>query len=115
MTRNISLLTVFFGFLAPHPQSPSPQTASRRPGFLFVAEKRGSSTPGDVDRYLQGLPREMGKRIQFASRRNNDQKLWTGVRRSLINPLQLEWRSGKLKGSKASQAFYVHCDRTTMT
>jgi phage tail sheath protein FI len=57
----------------------------------------------------------MGKRIQFASRRNNDQKLWTDVRRSLINLLQLEWRSGKLKGSKASQAFYVHCDRTTMT
>jgi hypothetical protein len=90
MTPTSAYLLCSSVFWAPHPQSPSLQTASRRSVLLFVAQKRGSSTPGDVDRYLQALRREMGKRIQFASRRNNDQKLWMDVRRSLINPLQLE-------------------------
>ena len=71
--------------------------------------------PDSTTRYLDTLRRELGKRIQFAARRTNDQKLWAEVRANLNRALMMEWRSGKLKGGKSSQAFYVHCDRTTMT
>jgi hypothetical protein len=115
MALNVSLLVLFFGSLAARPQISAPTIASGQARPPLMAPKRCASTPSSVDQYLQALRREMSKRIQFASRRNNDQKLWTDVRRSLTNLLQRQWRSGKLKGSKASQAFYVRCDRTTMT
>jgi hypothetical protein len=114
MTKCAGLFIMIFSLLNGSRPISAPGVPSVQARCLAV-QKRGTSAPSGVDRYLQGLRREMGKRIQFASRRNNDKKLWADVRRSLTNLLQLEWRSGKLKGSKASQAFYVHCDRTTMT
>ena len=45
----------------------------------------------------------------------NDEKLWARVRQTITNFLTTVWRSGALFGSKADQAFFVRCDRTTMT
>jgi hypothetical protein len=115
MTIYVGLLMMIFGSLNGSLPTTAADVPPMQARYQLVAQKHRSSTPNDVGRYLQGLRRELGKRLQFASRRNNDQKLWTEVRKSLSNMLQLEWRSGRLKGSKASQAFYVRCDRTTMT
>jgi phage tail sheath protein FI len=45
----------------------------------------------------------------------NDEKTWARVRQSITNFLTTVWRSGALFGSKAEEAFFVRCDRTTMT
>jgi uncharacterized protein len=45
----------------------------------------------------------------------NDEPTWARVRRSLTNFLISVWRSGALMGATAEEAFFVKCDRTTMT
>ena len=45
----------------------------------------------------------------------NDEPLWARVRQTVENFLTTVWRSGALQGSKASEAFFVKCDRSTMT
>jgi phage tail sheath protein FI len=45
----------------------------------------------------------------------NDEKTWARVRQSITNFLTTVWRSGALFGTKADEAFFVRCDRTTMT
>lgn len=45
----------------------------------------------------------------------NDERLWTKVRQSVGDFLSNLWRQGVFLGSKAEQAFFVKCDRTTMT
>jgi phage tail sheath protein FI len=45
----------------------------------------------------------------------NDEPLWAQVRRSITNFLIRVWRSGALMGLTQEEAFFVKCDRTTMT
>jgi phage tail sheath protein FI len=45
----------------------------------------------------------------------NDERLWARVRQSISNFLTTVWRDGALEGTKAEEAFFVTCDRTTMT
>ena len=45
----------------------------------------------------------------------NDEPLWARVRQSVTNFLTSVWRTGALEGTKADQAFFVRCDRSTMT
>lgn len=45
----------------------------------------------------------------------NSEKTWARVRRSLTNFLTVVYRNGALEGSTAEEAFFVKCDRTTMT
>ena len=45
----------------------------------------------------------------------NDESTWSAVRRNITNFLISVWRSGALFGTTQEEAFYVRCDRTTMT
>ncbi len=45
----------------------------------------------------------------------NDEPTWAKVRRSISNFLISVWRSGGLMGMTQDEAFFVKCDRTTMT
>jgi phage tail sheath protein FI len=45
----------------------------------------------------------------------NDEPTWAKVRRSITNFLISVWRSGALMGATQDEAFFVKCDRTTMT
>jgi phage tail sheath protein FI len=45
----------------------------------------------------------------------NDEPLWARVRQTITNFLTTTWRSGALQGSKPDEAFFVRCDRSTMT
>jgi uncharacterized protein len=45
----------------------------------------------------------------------NDEPLWARVRQTIENYLTTVWRSGALQGGKAAEAFFVKCDRSTMT
>jgi phage tail sheath protein FI len=45
----------------------------------------------------------------------NDEPTWARVRRSITNFLGTVWRNGALMGATQEEAFFVKCDRTTMT
>jgi phage tail sheath protein FI len=45
----------------------------------------------------------------------NSQPTWARVRRAISNFLTVVWRNGALEGTTVEQAFFVKCDRTTMT
>ena len=45
----------------------------------------------------------------------NNELLWARVRQSVSEFLTDVWRTGALMGTKPDEAFYVWCDRTTMT
>ena len=45
----------------------------------------------------------------------NDQDLWARVRQTVENFLTTVYRDGALMGSSPDEAFYVNCDRSTMT
>ncbi|MCB0202821.1 MAG: phage tail sheath family protein, partial [Anaerolineae bacterium] len=45
----------------------------------------------------------------------NGPQLWDNVRRTVEDFLYNEWRQGALLGSKPEEAYFVRCDRSTMT
>ena len=45
----------------------------------------------------------------------NDEKLWSRVKQTIDQFLTTVWRSGALMGTTRDEAFFVRCDRTTMT
>jgi phage tail sheath protein FI len=45
----------------------------------------------------------------------NGERLWANVRNTITDFLYTEWVSGALLGETPKQAFFVRCDRTTMT
>ena len=45
----------------------------------------------------------------------NGEPLWAVVRQAVSNFLLTVWRSGALQGVTPDKAFFVRCDRTTMT
>jgi phage tail sheath protein FI len=45
----------------------------------------------------------------------NSEPTWAAVRRTITGFLTSVWRSGALMGTTAEEAFFVKCDRTTMT
>lgn len=45
----------------------------------------------------------------------NDERLWARVKQTINQFLMGVWRSGALMGTSQEEAFFVKCDRTTMT
>jgi Bacteriophage tail sheath protein len=45
----------------------------------------------------------------------NDQRLWGRVRQTVTEFLRTQWRLGALFGATEEEAFFVRCDRSTMT
>jgi phage tail sheath protein FI len=69
----------------------------------------------NVRRYFMYLERSIDRGTQFAVFENNGDILWANVRRTIEDFLFNEWVSGHLFGTKPEDAFFVRCDRTTMT
>jgi hypothetical protein len=88
-------------------------------GYLLWGARTVSSDPEwvyvNVRRYFAYLEHSLDKGTQWAVFEPNGPKLWDNVRRSVSEFLLNEWQSGALQGDKAEQAFFVRCDRTTMT
>ena len=68
-----------------------------------------------VRRYFSYLEQSIDQGTQWTVFEPNGEPLWTQVRGAVENFLLSEWRSGALMGTKAQEAFFVRCDRTTMT
>ena len=81
------------------------RTLARDPEWKYV----------NVRRYLIYLEESMRRGLQWAVFEPDADPLWQGVRSAVTDFLINEWRIGALKGSRPEEAFFVRCDRTTMT
>jgi phage tail sheath protein FI len=69
----------------------------------------------NVRRLLVYLEHSIDKGTQWAAFEPNGDRLWANIRRAIEDFLFNEWRAGSLLGNKPEEAYFVRCDRTTMT
>ena len=69
----------------------------------------------NVRRYVAYLERSLTVATGWVVFEPNGEMLWARVGQTIANFLQSQWRSGALQGTSAAQAYFVRCDRTTMT
>jgi hypothetical protein len=69
----------------------------------------------NVRRYIAFLEHSIDEGTQWAVFEPNDEPLWARIRASVTDLLMAEFENGALAGTKPEQAFFVRCDRTTMT
>lgn len=69
----------------------------------------------NVRRLLLFLESSIDRGTQWAVFEPNGDRLWANVRRVVEDFLLLQWRAGALMGSRPEDAFFVRCDRPTMT
>lgn len=69
----------------------------------------------NVRRLLIFVEDSVDRGLQWVVFEPNAEELWARVRRSVTNFLTTVWRNGALEGTTVEQAFFVKCDRTTMT
>lgn len=81
------------------------RTASADPEWKYV----------NVRRYCNYLERSIEQGTQWVVFEPNGEPLWANVRQTVNAFLGNEWRNGALLGTKPEQAFFVRCDRSTMT
>lgn len=88
-------------------------------GYRVWGARTMSSDPEwkyvNVRRYFNYLERSIDVGTQWAVFEPNGERLWANIRETINSFLYNEWRSGALLGSDAKQAYFVRCDRSTMT
>jgi phage tail sheath protein FI len=81
------------------------RTLSQDPDWNYV----------NVRRYLALLEASIARGTRWVVFEPNGGPLWANFRRAVENFLMNEWRSGGLSGRRPEEAFFVTCDRSTMT
>ncbi len=88
-------------------------------GYRLWGARTASSDPEwkylNVRRYFAFLERSIERGTQWAVFENNGDVLWANVRRTIEDFLFNEWRQNHLLGTTPEQAYFVRCDRSTMT
>ncbi len=79
--------------------------ASSDPEWKYVSDRR----------YFNYLEASIDRGMQWAVFEPNGERLWANITQTVSDFLYNEWRSGALLGSTADEAYFVRCDRTTMT
>jgi uncharacterized protein len=69
----------------------------------------------NLRRYFAYLERSIDKGTQWAVFEPNGEQLWANVRRTIEDFLLNEWQNGALLGDKPEKAYFVKCDRSTMS
>jgi len=69
----------------------------------------------NVRRLFIYLEHSIDKATQWAVFEPNNERLWANIRRTVEDFLLVQWRNGALMGTKPEEAYFVRCDRTTMT
>lgn len=69
----------------------------------------------NLRRYFAYLERSIDKGTQWIVFENNSEKLWANVKSTVEDFLFNEWKSGHLMGESVKEAYFVKCDRSTMT
>ncbi|MEP6902561.1 MAG: phage tail sheath subtilisin-like domain-containing protein [Actinomycetota bacterium] len=88
-------------------------------GFRLWGARTTSSDPEwkyvNLRRYFAFLERSIDRGTQWAVFEPNGDALWANVRQTIQDFLYNEWVSGALLGEKPEKAYFVKCDRSTMT
>jgi uncharacterized protein len=66
-------------------------------------------------RYFNYVEHSIDKGTQWVVFEKNDEMTWSNVRQTVYDFLYNEWKNEALLGDSPSQAFFVKCDRSTMT
>lgn len=69
----------------------------------------------NVRRYFLYLEASIDRGTQWAVFEPNGERLWANVRTTISDFLYSEWLNGALLGANPKEAFFVRCDRSTMT
>ncbi len=69
----------------------------------------------NVRRLFLFLRESIDEGTQWVVFEPNDERLWARIRQTITQFLTTVWRDGALMGLTAEEAFFVKCDRTTMT
>jgi phage tail sheath protein FI len=69
----------------------------------------------NVRRYFNYLERSIEKSTQWAVFEPNGEALWANIRSAVEDFLFNEWTNGRLLGATPKAAYFVRCDRSTMT
>ncbi len=69
----------------------------------------------NIRRYFLYLEHSIDRGTQWAVFEPNGERLWANIRETVTDFLHNEWVNGALLGDKPEQAFFVRCDRSTMT
>ncbi len=81
------------------------RTATSDSEFMYV----------NVRRYLIYLEHSIDNGSQWAVFENNGPALWARVKDSIDSFLRNEFSEGRLLGTSPAEAYFIRCDRTTMT
>ncbi|HKV10080.1 MAG TPA: phage tail sheath subtilisin-like domain-containing protein [Thermoanaerobaculia bacterium] len=88
-------------------------------GYRLWGARTISSDPEwkyvNLRRYFAYLEHSIDKGTQWAVFEPNGDLLWANVRRTIEDFLLNEWQNGALLGDKPEKAYFVKCDRSTMT
>jgi len=88
-------------------------------GNLVWGARTVSSDPEwkylNMRRYFNYLEGSIDRGTQWAVFEPNGEALWANLRRTIEDFLLNEWKNDALLGTKPDEAFFVRCDRTTMT
>ena len=88
-------------------------------GYRVWGARTASSDPEwkymNVRRYFAFLERSIEKGTQWAVFENNGRTLWANVQSTISDFLFNEWKEDHLAGATPDEAFFVRCDRSTMT
>jgi phage tail sheath protein FI len=88
-------------------------------GYRVWGGRTTSSDPEfkdvSVRRFLNYLEASIDRSTQWAVFEPNGERLWANIRDTVTHFLYNEWVSGALLGDSVQDAFFVRCDRTTMT
>jgi len=88
-------------------------------GFRLWGARTISSDPEwkyvNLRRYFAYLERSLDRGTQWAVFEPNGEALWANVRRTIEDFLLNEFQMGALLGDKPEKAYFVRCDRSTMT
>jgi len=79
--------------------------ASSDPEWKYVSDRR----------YFSYLESSIDRGTQWAVFEPNGERLWANVRQTISDFLYNEWRNGALLGTTTEEAYFVRCDRSTMT
>jgi uncharacterized protein len=69
----------------------------------------------NVRRLFIFLEHSIDKSTQWAVFEPNNERLWASIRQTVEDFLLVVWRTGALMGTKPEEAYFVRCDRSTMT
>lgn len=65
--------------------------------------------------YFAYLQRSIDRTTRWVACEPNGERLWAKVRQSIGDFLFIEFRKGALVGDRPEKAYFVRCDRSTMT